>query len=116
MMATYLERTQPKPMAIQPVVAAKVIRSQPPPTVGEQVTVVTSPKKAAITRDLKPLNLKLPSLENIQRQYVESNSSVLNLFEKEAGKDITYNAELVFDAASGEDITGGKVNIKIPFG
>ena len=42
--------------------------------------------------------------------------AIPNLFKFSKKPSITYEAELVYDADKGKDITGGKVNITIPFG
>ena len=70
-----------------------------------------------ISKALRVLNLKLPtgaitdsSALHIPAQLVLSSS------EPNPANKIRYNAELVYDLDKGEDITGGKVNIEIPFG
>ena len=118
LLVTYLESMgQPRQTTIQPLLTAKVIRAplnSPQTIVQEQKAAVAA---ALVTRQT-PLNLtlKLPSLNIIQQRYIDSKSTVLDLFKPSKKETITYNAELVFDAETGEDITGGKVNIKIPFG
>lgn len=65
------------------------------------------------------LDLTLPLLSAIKRRVSASfigttQSNLLNLFQRQARQQIRYSAELVYDAARGENITGGKFNIKIP--
>ncbi|WP_101759852.1 hypothetical protein [Oceanicoccus sp. KOV_DT_Chl] len=104
----YLEMMD-KP-APQPIAAhSKIIRTAPKVAVKHEPVQVIADKKS-------PLNLRLPTFANLKTQYVDSKNSVLDLFKKEEKPSISYNAELVFDAEKGESITGGKVNITIPFG
>lgn len=61
------------------------------------------------------LNLSLPSMQDTTQALETKATSLLNLFKEQGSKQkVTYNAELVFDRETGEEITGGKVNIKIP--
>ncbi len=123
LLAAYLEAmSQPQQASIQPLLTAKVIRTAPSSHTTKQINNDREHKlasaKANPTSLSAPLNLKLqlPLLKDIELQYNESKSSMLNLFQQRHKEAITYNAELVFDAEKGENITGGKVNIKIPFG
>ena len=113
MMVTYLENNQPKQGVFQQPAIVKVIRSpRNQPIIEQEAIIVASPAQ----KPPAALNLTLPSLERLQQHYAKSKSSVMNLFKANDSPEITYNAELIYDAESGEDITGGKVNITIPFG
>lgn len=115
-LVAYLESVgQPRQTAIQPLLSAKVIRT-PSPAGEPQQTIAKVTPPVAVQRPPLNLQLKLPLLDSIQQRYTDSKSSVLDLFKRDKKPSITYNAELVFDAEKGEDITGGKINIKIPLG
>lgn len=62
------------------------------------------------------LNLTIPTQSRSELLLRNKNYSMPNLFKFSKKPTITYEAELVYDAEKGEDITGGKVNITIPFG
>lgn len=114
LLATYLETVAPKQhsQALR-THAAKVIRSHPRTT--ELTTVRTTTTATEIDQSILPLNLRLPTLQDLQWRIQDSQQSSRNLFQKTSrDDDISYSAELVFDAEKGEDITGGKLNIKIP--
>ena len=45
---------------------------------------------------------------------VNKQSPLSNLFKQRKAPKVSYRAELVYDAVKGEDITGGKINIRLP--
>ena len=61
-----------------------------------------------------PLNLQLPGVESIQHSLDTGKSALIDIFKRRNQHKVTYKAELVYDQQTGEDITGGKVNIRIP--
>lgn len=121
LLLSYLEWMAPAsyPTAQQGQVARVIVRDAS--TADRQqvavATVKSSPQPIA-EKILKPLNLALPaSVEAVQlsQPNAQQTSILSGLFEeRSANERVTYNAELVFDRETGEDITGGKVNIKIP--
>lgn len=119
LLVTYLEWVSPNPqLANQPLVQA-VVRDHVVAQVQTKAVTPTQPARTAlVAKTAKPLNLELPtSVEAIQQSLGEDQQQPLlnGLFEERtASERVTYNAELVYDRETGEDITGGKVNIKIP--
>jgi hypothetical protein len=125
LLATYLESTgRPGNNLVPKPFIAKVIRSQ-----NHQAARAVSGQAHYIKRTVhavvhttvssiqtQALNLKLPYLMGIQGNYNSHKSTLLNLFNRKRSPEISLNAELVYDADKGEDITGGKVNVTIPFG
>ena len=129
LLAAYLEwvapATQPQASSSQ---LSKIVRAQRSPSAQQVARIENTPpnddvSSAAaqpmpiISKALRVLNLKLPtgaitdsSALHIPAQLVLSSS------EPNPANKIRYNAELVYDLDKGEDITGGKVNIEIPFG
>jgi hypothetical protein len=88
---------------------AKVVRDQAiSPTLHNPAKQPSHEKIRAI------LNLELPSTGGFQESFTQSKFALMNVFEQKSSNEITYNAELVFDADKGENITGGKIHIKIP--
>lgn len=66
---------------------------------------------------LHVLNLSLPADAVTDSSAIHVPAQlVLESSQPNAANKIRYNAELVYDLDKGEDITGGKVNIEIPFG
>lgn len=129
LLVTYLESTMTRtPDSAHLVTTSSVIRTplpvKPPQKILNKTSVATQKNEvtAPIQASLKsPLNLKLPLVDAIKRQYAaglagKTQRSLLNLFKKEIKQQISYSAELVYDAEKGENITGGKVNIRIPLG
>lgn len=88
---------------------AKVVREPAKSPIPKPQTEQTSHEKITAA-----LNLKLPSVDDFQQHFSQSKFSLMNIFKQKSKDDISYNAELVFDAESGESITGGKIHIKIP--
>lgn len=120
LMATYLDTMEAKqPGLVLSPKAAKIIRTHAYSESATHAYAQTVTVETAITEDIErlilPLNLRLPTRQDLQWRIQSSQQSNPNLFQKTSRDDqITYSAELVFDADKGEDITGGKVNIKIP--
>lgn len=118
MLASYLQWIAPTPQAPSLQVSQAIVRDRAPveQTVVKRATALPTPHMAQ--RSIKPLNLQLPqSVEtSLQSLVTEKQTNILkDLFEAPSARErVTYNAELVFDRQTGEDITGGKVNIKIP--
>lgn len=115
LLAVYLEQTAPQAHAAlashQP---AKVIRHLTEPQAAQvAVQPAVTIHKAEIRND-SPLNLTLPAIQGTDLSLDSRSSSMLNLFDYRGKEKVSYNAELVFDRETGEDITGGKVHIKIP--
>ena len=84
-----------------------------------------SPEKELANISL-PINLSLPnrSFSTTDSPFIQPTTPILDgdsselsrlLNNANQGSKVTYEAELVFDRNRGEDITGGKINIKIPF-
>ncbi len=100
--------------------AAKVVRNQRPDTAQPAdatpavATADSGQSPAPAPQTSGPLNLQVPSLETIQQSLDTGKSRLMDLFDRRNPNRISYDAELVYDAEKGEDITGGKVNIKIP--
>ncbi len=117
---------------IEPASAAKpahqtaaIIRdAQPTPAEVSSVEPQASPAPQSQTstpptikeKQMAPLNLALPQFKQDHQPLVLRRSLLLDVFNRQADQEVSYNAELVYDAEKGESITGGKVNIKIPFG
>lgn len=119
LLAGYLEWWAPSPHTGSPAVAHVVIRStQAAPSAAGTSTLRQQQSVAhTVTRIDKPLNLALPATDDSPASLIlEAGGRSLNdLFEGRTERErVTYNAELVFDRETGEDITGGKLNIKIP--
>lgn len=111
-LATYLESVTPgsHDRTLSPTVA-KVIRSSNPTSEPAPVASIARETSPSIL----PLNLRLPTLQDLQWRIQDAQGTNPNLFQKTTeDEDISYSAELVFDAEKGEDITGGRLNIKIP--
>ncbi len=129
LLGAYLESTATRaPDNARLTAIAKVIRT---PILAEPARVTPSEEAVATAANTlrashqqtvaSPLNLKLPLVDAIKRRYVagfvgKTQRSLLNLFKKEERQEISYSAELVYDAERGENITGGKLNIRIPLG
>jgi hypothetical protein len=101
--------------------SGKVVRSAPllPTSSDPQLIEQISSNIIETTEQVEtfqPLNLTVPAVKTFHRFYQPTKKSILKLAKRSAKPQITYNAELVYDLEKGEDITGGKVNIKIPFG
>ena len=111
MMASYLETTQPEQSSTPQLTMAKIVRSQTPLQTEEKPLTVIAANHPKV-----PLNLKLPTVDSIEQYYFNSQTSVMKLFKADNSPEISYNAELVYDIEKGENITGGKVNVTIPFG
>ena len=127
----YLESTKiTAPASVQLTTMTSVIRTplqvQPPKTAAIDVVHATLPAQA---NDVAPipqsakssLNLKLPSENAVKWRNstgltANAQRRLMNLFKKEVGEQVSYSAELIYDAEKGENITGGKVNIRIPLG
>ncbi|ARN74634.1 hypothetical protein [Oceanicoccus sagamiensis] len=114
LLVAYMETMAPETQAAMTApTLAKVVRTSPT-TVEIDFTATTKPAKSA-----RELNLNLPSLIDIEQSFSAPENTGLDIFAK-AAKDntkkdaISYNAELVFDAEKGEEVTGGKIHIKIP--
>lgn len=117
----YLEWATPAPGAStyqQPL--QTVIRYTSAPT-RTATTPSTAPARQTATQvaSSRPLILALPDIGESSGDTlltVPGNETPLSdLFEQKSARErVTYNAELVFDRETGEDVTGGKVNIKIP--
>jgi len=127
----YLESTKiTAPASVQLTKMTSVIRTplqvQPTKTAATHVVHATLPAQA---NDVAPipqsakssLNLKLPSENAVKWRdstglTANAQRRLMNLFKKEVGEQVSYSAELIYDAEKGENITGGKVNIRIPLG
>ena len=127
----YLESTKiTAPASVQLTTMTSVIRTplqvQPTKTAATHVVHATLPAQA---NDVAPipqsakssLNLKLPSENAVKWRdstglTANAQRRLMNLFKKEVGEQVSYSAELIYDAEKGENITGGKVNIRIPLG
>lgn len=118
------------PASVQLTTMTSVIRTplqvQPTKTAATHVVHATLPAQA---NDVAPipqsakssLNLKLPSENAVKWRNstgltANAQRRLMNLFKKEVGEQVSYSAELIYDAEKGENITGGKVNIRIPLG
>lgn len=119
-LAAYLEAMSNHDLAAQTVpVSYKVIRTQTQPIANVTTSnAVKSPSNQATTLQLdkvKPLNLSIPNQTSYLQHISEQRRAAINWFKpRNSEAEITYNAELVFDSEKGEEITGGKVNIRIP--
>lgn len=116
LLITYFEQTSPQANALvassQP---ARVIRdSIQSGELDRQEATEQVAKSDPAPKQKSPLNLDLPSLEATTHAMETRASNLLDLFKHQTRQKVTYNAELVFDRETGEEITGGKVNIKIP--
>ena len=114
LIGSYLEFNQPAETATVAPAPAQVVRDSAPvaATTAATVATTTRPEKQAKHR---PLNLQLPVQQSSATQQIDSaQGSLSNLFDYQGKQKVSYNAELVFDRTKGEDITGGKVHIKIP--
>ncbi|MEH6912327.1 MAG: hypothetical protein V7459_17230 [Oceanicoccus sp.] len=124
----YLETTMVKaPDSVQLKTVSSVIRTpvlvkppQPAP-VEAVIAVIARQENDVATPAKRPLNLKLPTIDQIKQRYSarfarKTQQNPMNLFRREDTQEISYSAELVYDAERGENITGGKVNIRIPLG
>ena len=127
----YLESTKiTAPASVQLTTMTSVIRTplqvQPTKTAATHVVHATLPAQA---NDVAPipqsakssLNLKLPSENAVKWRdstglAANAQRRLMNLFKKEVREQVSYSAELIYDAEKGENITGGKVNIRIPLG
>ncbi len=110
LLVTYMETMVPETQAaMMPSSQAKVVRT---PANSDMVTAAA----AKPANPLPKLNLDLPSFSDDTATFSTQESSVLDIFSKTDSEKaaISYNAELVFDAEKGEEITGGKIHIKIP--
>ena len=127
----YLESTTiTAPASVQLTTMTSVIRTplrvQPPKTDAIDVNHATLPTQvndvAPIRQSAKSsLNLKLPSENAVKWRdstglAANAQRRLMNLFKKEVREQVSYSAELIYDAEKGENITGGKVNIRIPLG
>jgi hypothetical protein len=120
-LVTYLENTvnpeQPvaslssEPTVIRTAKIAEVNVEQAP----KQVTHA-SEKAVEMVRAITPLNLSIPFSQSNDTLKFQRSKPVIDLFNYSGKPEVTYNAELVYDAEKGEDITGGKINIRIPLG
>ena len=92
-----------------------VVRTTPPaPTKTQQIAAASAPRPASpIKPPVRQLNLQVP-VEPAHHMLDTSKPSTLDLFAPLNQGKVTYNAELVFDRETGEDVTGGKLNIRIP--
>ncbi len=116
LLVTYMETMVPETQAAMTApISAKVVRTEDSNTSATTVAAAKPAKPQPI------LNLNLPSFGDIEQSFSTQiqDSPALDIFSKVAKQDaektaITYNAELVFDAEKGEEITGGKIHIKIP--
>ena len=116
LMATYLEATTAEHSASPPISTARVVPAAMPalPTNLQPQKISQSIAKAI---NATPLNLSIPSLNSAQQQYYShSKTLVIDLFKADESPKVSYHAELVYDLEKGENITGGKVNVTIPFG
>ncbi len=112
----YLEHTTSEAEASSSSVMASVVRINqalpevPVPVPEQQVYTF---QHTAVT---PALDLSLPFNLREGPAYQRQPSSFINRINqrKTDREKVTYEAELVFDAHKGEDITGGKINIKIP--
>lgn len=98
---------------------SRVIRTPSTPKIEvKQTETASTVNKSMVASATAPLNLKLKltTFNKLRLHYNDSKTSLKNLFKPVDKTEISYNAELVYDAEKGENITGGKVNIKIPFG
>lgn len=124
LLAAYLEWAAPVQHQDKPSQLSQIVRSQSVPTPRADIVSnsdayhntaqqpVTATKKA-----LRILNLKLPMGAITDNSAIHLPSQlVLESSTANTANKIRYNAELVYDLDKGEDITGGKVNIEIPFG
>lgn len=120
LLAGYLEWWAPSHQPESMAATHLVIRTAAPAvvTTPDALPIPLVAKRSTETRSTKPLNLALPSTldaEHTSLNQHNGNGTLRDLFERRTERErVTYNAELVFDRESGEDITGGKVNIKIP--
>lgn len=74
-------------------------------------------QRPIISKAFRVLNLSLPEGAVTDNSAIHLPAQlVLESSQQNAANKIRYNAELVYDLDKGEDITGGKVNIEIPFG
>lgn len=127
----YLESTMiTAPASVQLTTMTSVIRTplrvQPPKTAAIDVNHATLPTQvndvAPIRQSAKSsLNLKLPSENAVKWRdstglAANAQRRLMNLFKKEVREQVSYSAELIYDAEKGENITGGRVNIRIPLG
>lgn len=116
LLGAYLQSTEVPLDVAQQSIAAKVIRSTPIHSHTDTLAK-TSPQRAMRASRATPLDLQLPNFRSLDQSYMPADSANSTRFKPQIkGPEVRLNAELVFDAEEGESITGGKVNIQIPFG
>jgi len=96
---------------------SQIVRSQAAPITRNNSALAAAGgigERPIVKKAIRALNLSLPS-DNLLGS-PELNQPSQLVLEEDTSKKIRYNAELVYDLEKGEDITGGKVNIEIPFG
>lgn len=124
-LVSFLEWHHPAPQGPKPyTMTMAVVRDQPvaveravaPPANPASTTPQTREiAKTSATHKPRPLDLRLPaSTKNEKSSLNIGNAAFSDLFESRGNTGVSYDAELVYDRQTGEDITGGKVNIKIP--
>ena len=115
LMTTYLETTTAEHSASPQMSTAKAVpAAMPALSANLQTQKISQPIAKAI--NTIPLNLSIPSLNSAQQYYSHSKTLAIDLFKADESPKISYHAELVYDLEKGENITGGKVNVTIPFG
>ena len=100
------------------VIQGRITRQPAKTDVVETVKpTVKKPTIAKVETKKRPLNLTIPlHHEPLSLTFPEQRQKLQWQKKSAQNKEISYNAELVFDAKEGSSITGGKVNIRIPFG
>ena len=110
LLVTYMEIIAPTQAAMVPSTTAKVVR-----TASTTPTLIATAPKAEAPQP--KLNLSLPALDILEQPFNSQQTSKTGIFNPKQDSDktaVSYNAELVFDAKKGEQVTGGKIHIKIP--
>ena len=115
LLAAYFELNLPRTPLSTKNTTARVIRDVPLQKDMQNPTRSASTTQIETSQEQRtPLNLQLPAVTSIQQVLQAGETSFKNLFKYQDNEKVTYNAELVYDRKTGEDITGGKLNIKIP--
>jgi hypothetical protein len=112
------------PDGVQLKTISSVIRTPlpvQPPQQGPVEVVIARQENDVKPQAKQSLNLKLPLIDKIKQRYSagfarKTQQNPMNLFRRGDTQEISYSAELVYDLEKGENITGGKVNIRIPLG
>ena len=125
LLSAYLEWVAPPAQQqATPTRLSQIVRTQTDPVIDletpanhESYTQTIHKPRPIIRKALRVLNLSLPinTLADAGALHMPA-QLVLESSEQNPATKIRYNAELVYDLDKGEDITGGKVNIEIPFG